>query len=150
MLYPNNACLLLIFFLFSRCLQDKVSNAVCLKSLWAWLPAHYSSQLESFCSSSQAQNLLFLIPSPGLTWIITTSPSLAVPQMCPVIITLSILLAAGKLFSLLSATRPPIAPLILCVMKVRNSMLTIHFLILCCLSMLCSQCHHFDGYLPVA
>lgn len=95
-IHPNMLWFLLIFFLFFNCLEDKVSSAWLFKVCVGLSPLHYSSQLESFYSSSQAQNPSLSDP---LSRIITTSPSLAVLQMCPVITALPILLAGGKLLS---------------------------------------------------
>lgn len=47
----------------------------------ACLPTHYSSQLDSFYPSFWAQSLLFLLPSPELTPLGTTSPGLTVPHI---------------------------------------------------------------------
>lgn len=55
-LYPDNAHLLLLFFLFSHCLQGKVSNAVCLKSTGVGLPP-CSLQLSAWV-------ILLIMPGP--------------------------------------------------------------------------------------
>lgn len=147
-IHPNMSWFLLICFLFSNCLEDKVSSAWLFKVCVGLSLLHYSSQLESFYSSSQAQNPSLSDP---LSRIITPSPSLAMLQMCPVITALPILLAGGQtllssLYEQLSCNCPSNS--LLCWVGEHHTDNSFAYIVFALKALITVRC--FDGHLPVS